>query len=405
MNFLKRLLFFSSNIKIYIITFIIIFTIVIYIGVTSLASVRNSYLEYSIIANNEIDDGYFFAKTISPSDMMQGNLNNVFKENYELIKNSQLVEYAFTTIVVNAFSYNDSYASIVLYDPELIKIFPLLTKIGITFPLKDNECILSDKLMNTVGKGEIISGELIGSNGNRTAKELIAKSHLTPPYKHLEFGGSGTNLMANAFFKDGAVIIMSLSDTILEEAEKYAVINYYPDVLFSFKEGVSEDEVSAFIGELQERGNVQSLEAIVLNSRNDVSSTFAYVFTKPFIFLITSLFAFFSFIILSLRKKERDISVEFLCGASKMQIVLSISVFFLIVSVVPAAINIAFILMWPELNWSGISIFANTKGLFITKDFIYIVIVYMVLAVIISNLAILLSMSRKSPLQYLKEHE
>ena len=401
MRYIKKLGAYMRGMRVLILFIVIILTVVMFIGVMSFAYINDALLEYRIVKNNNLKNAYYYARTISYSDLIGKNIDQTIKETYFSIKNDPIVENAYTTIVANYARYNGNVYSVVLYDPELVGAFPGLEKLGITFSGEENECVLSSQDFSNLRVGDRFEAELFfGSEPNRIT--FIVSSHLVSPYKQMEFGGSGTNLIASDMFSNNPGIIIQADEAAIDQLSHYADIKYYPDVLFTIKDGVSDSDTSALISSLSIEGTVESLDDIIGNTEELIRSSFLRIYIKPLVYLIASLFALFSIVILMVRRKSPEMAIAYLTGASRKSILAQVAGVCFVITVIPTIINIAFVCTAPELNWRGGILGFGIAEEYISSDLIWIVLLYFVLAVIISAAAMAVSMSGKSPLAYLK---
>ena len=197
-------------------------------------------------------------------------------------------------------------------------------------------------------------------------------------------------------------IIMQADEAAIDQLSHYADIKYYPDVLFTIKDGVSDSDVSALINNLSIDGTVESLDDIIDNTEEQIRNSFLRIYIKPLVYLMASLFALFSIVILMIRKKAPEMAIAYLTGASRKDILAQVSGVCIVITIIPTIINSVFVFAAPELNWRGETLGFGIADEYISSDLVWIVLLYFVLAVIISAAAMAVSMSGKSPLAYLK---
>lgn len=401
MKVIKRLIAFQHGLRIMLILIVVILTIVMFLGITSIATINDSLLEYRIVRDNTLSNAYYYAMTITEGDLHKGNIDEAFKENYFNIKQNAAVESAYTTPVANSITYNNGFYSILLYDPELIKAFPRLTKLGITFSGGSHECVLGSRVFNQLSVGDDFPAHFVYGN-NAADITLKVSGHVVSPYKHLEFGGSGTYLQASNLFQNNDIIIMQADEAMLNELSEISSIMYYPDVLFTLKEGASETDVASLLKYLSLTGTVDSLDEIVARTRKNISNSFKIVFIRPAVLLVASMFAYFSLIVLMVRKKSKEMAVSYMIGARKKNFIIDMGAVCIIASIIPSIINALIILTANELDWLGKIPFYHFDGTFVTPDLLWVVAAYFILTMVVAVLAVLFSMGRKSPLAFLR---
>ena len=115
--------------------------------------------------------------------------------------------------------------------------------------------------------------------------------------------------------------------------------------------------------------------------------------------LTASLIAYLSVVILMIRKKEKNIAVEYLCGANKRQSVLTLILACCSISFIPVVAVSVMIIVVPEIQWLDRSAFLTE---IITPDLIWIAVICFAFTIVISVIAVLMSVGRRSPLTYLR---
>ena len=401
MKYIRKVSAYMRGMKILIVFIVIVLTVVMFVGVMSFAYINDALLEYRIVKNNNLNNAYYYARTISYSDLIRKNIDQKIKDTYFSIKNDPIVESAYTTVVANYVRYNGDVYSVILYDPELVAAFPGLEKLGIKFSGAENECVLSSQDFSNLSVGDRFEAELFFGSEPDTIS-FIVSSHLVSPYKQLEFGGSGTNLIASDLFSNNPGIIMQADADAIDRLSRHADIKYYPDVLFTIKEGTPDSDVNELINSLSIDGTVESINDIINNTEEQIRSSFLRIYIKPLVYLIASLFALFSIVILMVRKKSPEMAIAYLMGASRKDILAQVAGVCIVITIIPTILNSAFVFVAPELNWRGRILGFGIAEEYISSDLVWIVLLYFVLAVIISAAAMAVSMSGKSPLGYLK---
>ena len=401
MKYISRVISCTRGMRILVIFIVIVLTIVMLIGIMSLVYINDSLLEYKIVRNNQLKNAYYYARAIVYSDLIDKKIDHTLKDTYFSIKNNPLIESAYTTIVANFIRYKGGIYSLILYDPGLVTAFPGIETLGIKFYGEENECVLSSRAFNDLKIGDTFEAELYFGNETNTLSFRVS-SHLVSPYKQLEFGGSGTILIASDLFSNNPGIILQADEVTIDYLEQISDVKYYPDVLFTIKEGVSDSDISIFLESLRTTGTVESLDDIIANTEELIKRSFMRIVIRPTVYLISSLFALFSIIVLMVRKKSLEMAVAYMIGASKKDLVALVVGVCIIITAVPTVVNVAFVLTAPALNWKG-SVLGYVIGEeYISSNLVWIVMLYFVLAVLVSVIAMIVSMSDKSPLELLK---
>lgn len=399
MKYINRLLKYIRGSRLLILFMTIIITVVIFVGVISFAHINEALLEFRIVKSTTLNNAYYYARTIAYSDLIDKNMEQKMQDMFFSVKNNPIVEEAYTTVVANFFKYEGEIYSIMLYDPGLLKAFPALEKLGIRFSGEENECVLTTRNFKGLKVGDIFIAELY-SGGEASSVSLKVSSHLVSPYKQLEFGGSGTYLLAGDMFSNNPGIIMVADEDTLENLKSSVDIKYYPDILFTVKENATKGEIDSLISNLSLEGTVESLDEIIDNTKREIKNSFIHSFIKPGAYLLASLFALFSMIILMVKRKAPEMAVAYLVGASRRSIVAQSLGVCMLVTVIPAAVNIVFIISAPELSWLDAFWGAGIADIYMPPGLAWMVVAYFILVAIISVAAVTVSLAGKAPVDY-----
>ena len=195
------------------------------------------------------------------------------------------------------------------------------------------------------------------------------------------------------------ILIMQPDEETFAMLEKNTRIIYSPDVMFTFKRGTTDAQIEEAVQEFRKTGIVDSMSNIIERSREMIIDNVRAVISRPLFLMIASVIAYLNVILVMVFKKQKDMSVSYLCGARKRDIVSTVFWACFIVTVIPSLIATVFILVAPEMQWTGRF---QSKGLLITTDHLWVVAGYFAFTVIASVVAILISLGRKSPLEYLR---
>ena len=378
----------------------LVFSFVLFTVVVSSARLADEYMEYSIIKNNTLEDAYFLARMIAPEDLRRGGFDKVREETFADLMSESIIDKAYTTIVASYFEIEGSVNTLMIYDQGLLDAFPYLKKTGVVFSDDPFSCVLSDKAFNGVKTGEKIEAEILNSNGKVVT--FTVSGHLVSPYKHLSFGGSGTYLNAGDLFINQETLMVRNSKELIDSLGDNVSYSYYPDILFTFKDDASKAEIEAVLSRLNMIGVAEPLSAIIERTGVQLESNAKNALARPVVFMFASTTAYFSLIVLMIKKKARQISVMYLCGASLRDIVSVIVGVCVVVAAVPAIVNTIFISVAPELDWRGALAGYSLDELYITPDLIWIVVLYLAVTLAVAGVSVVLSVGNKPPLKYLR---
>ena len=326
------------------------------------------------------------------------------------------VEQVFTVRIVNPVSYEGSGISIVLYEPEMLDAFPQLKKNGVDFSESPNGCILGSKQFNKLKTGDMIELRI----RNRDIQIPVA-GKMDSPYRRVSLATSSTIPRAEYLFSEGDVIIMQETPQVMEQlTELNASIAYDQNLIVRFSSGVTEQEKEEILSDLSGEYLAYSFEEMFENSNVTAEKNLKQKLPQPLFLAISAFVAYFSIMILSLKKKEKDMAVLRLCGMSRKKygtVVFTICQLFVIL---PVLLCVIFLLVWPELQWSlselliGYYTESQTLSSVLMRVGLYIddikvdmgclpvVLGYYTLTVLISLGITVGSVARHTPLSYLR---
>ena len=375
-------------------------------SILSAASIYDKCVNYLIVKNNKLNNAYLYAFAYTPGIIDSygvDGMKELFRVKAEEIKNNTIVEKAYTVKISNSIEYNGVRTSIILYENGFIKEFPMLGRFGLGFADDSDGCILTTSVFNEIHDGEYFDVDFYFGQ-EKTHGMLRSAGHLRYPYKHFEFAGYSSNLEADDVIVNSDVIIMQPDEGTLEMLNRYTNVTYMPDVLFTIRENASPKDVESFINELNNSGYVESFDDVVNNSRETVFEALRYQFIRPFFFMISTVAAFLSIMVVVVNTKRRDMAIAYLCGAQRIDLINTAIHSSIAVCSVPSIIGVAFILLAPGLQWTGrLERFGD--GSLITPELIWIVVAYFVLTLIVSVIAVLLTIGRKTPIENLRRFE
>lgn len=119
-------------------------------------------------------------------------------------------------------------------------------------------------------------------------------------------------------------------------------------------------------------------------------------------FMLVSLVSYLSMTVLTVKKKEHEMAVYYLCGVSRGRCMAIVCTANCIISLIPAVINIIIAVAVPMLADMGYIVLDG----YMYKSNVYLLILgYFVLTVAVSVISTAASMGRHSPLAFLRGRE
>lgn len=388
-------------------------------GVILYGSVQHVYSDITSLQSDQTENTSILMYFSNLEQIQTGSFEKYTKSVEAALEADERVEQVFCVRVVNPVSYNEVSTSIILYEPEMLDAFPQLKKNGIDFSDSPNGCILGSKQFNKLKTGDMIELEI----RNQKVQFPVA-GRLDSPYRRLSLSVSSTIPRAEYLFSEGDVIIMQDTQQVMEQlAELDASVAYNQNLIVRFKEGLIPQEKDAVLSELANKYLAYSFEEMFENSNLFAENTLKQKVPQPLFLAITAMAAYFSIMILSLKKKEKDMAVLCLCGMSRKKygtVVFAVCQLFVFL---PILICIGFLLIWPEVQWNFSVLFFSTytasaklgslllrlgyylDSITVNISCLPVVIVYYAVTVLISLGITIGSMARHTPLTYLRGAE
>lgn len=391
--------FFSKG-KLSSLFIILVAALTLYMTVTASAQIFDQYYNYRILKSCKLKRSYIMGVMLYDSIYQQG-LDAIQKKTenvYEKISDSEIVEKVYTVRTIGDYMYEDLGFGITIYEPDFADAFPLMKKYGVDFSAYPDGIIVSHEVFSDIKPGDVFEMTSV-KTGDSISFTCAGK--LKYPYKHLVFNGAGTIMQADLFFQNNTGMIMLADDKRLEEIKGQGRVLLNMDILFTVREDTTEEQIGSFLTELRKDGYVESMETILENSRKATVESIKAYLLLPLFLVIASLTAYFSIIIINVFKKQREMAVSYLCGATKKDLYMTMLGYCLAVSVIPAVICAVWILMGPlwQYEWKELPM---VSAFVVTSDQLWVVLGFFILTVIVSFAAVLISMGRKSPVEYLR---
>lgn len=416
MKYISIMRYYMKGIRLSAVVLSLLLLWALFSGVIVYGNVQYIYSDIDALDSDKTEDTSVLVRFLNPEQMQTHSYENELQEVEANLEADDRVEQVFCIRIVNPVSYKDVSISIVLYEPELMDAFPQLKENGIDFSNSPNGCILGSKLFNKLKTGDMIELKICNQN-----VQIPVAGRLDAPYRRLSLSTSSSVPRAQYMFSNGDVIIMQSTPQFMQQlAELDASVAYDQNLIVRFKDGVTEQEKETILTEYAEKYLAFSFEQMLGNSRKDAENALKQKLPRPLFMAITAMIAFFSIMILSLKKKEKDVAVLCLCGMSKKKygaVVFTACQFF---TVLPVLICIVFLLAWPDAQWritemvrsyNGESIEIHMlilkisillDGVTVNLSCLPVAIGYYVITLLISLGITISSVAKHTPLTYLR---
>ena len=280
--------------------------------------------------------------------------------------------------------------NVILYDPGFADRFPLLKTLGADFTEDPDGAVLGSAVSFDITD----SGELVLYNyayQRHVAFHVIGK--LRRPFKIILPTGSGTTLRLSDLINTGDIMLMQATDKVLSEFDHihYNKIGF----IFTIRSGASDSDRNKLLQDMKYLGTVESLEDMLSAARDELKTTIINQLPLPLFVLLSTLIAYLSMVVLMIRKKQADMAVEYICGASRKKLVAEMIFTCCLVTLLPCVINLLILLYIPDMVYYG------TTAL-LTPDLIWVVAAYFAVTVIVATVSVAAAFAGHSPMENLR---
>lgn len=418
---------------------VLIMSFSLLLAVNAVGRYENMYSSFDVIDSPRKNDMYYVYRIVGNSDntsVIEGEM----KRQMDFLKNKEGIEDVYTVWQVDGLfltplserpllpqpdlngdgietdeefqEYNEQFikyqeaaskqrANIILYDPEMLKDFPGLSDLGIQWKKgKEQGLLLSAFNRREYGNSAHITFyhetkedafftyDIAGIIPGNSYRSLVFDPVRDETAIQTSFG----------FLKSTNACLLQYTE---ENLEKFRYTAAHPSLNFilKFSSEMSMEERKAVFKEIEKNGYYLPLSDIVENSREEMQNSIRENLPKPLFLLAVSIVAFFSTVTLTVRKKEKEMAIFYLCGGTKRKLCIISILAFSLISLIPTLVACLYAaLIKNDLLQSTEQLYMGS----ITSSFI---VGFFLLALSISVGEVLASMFRKSPMEFLRGAE
>ncbi len=378
----------------------VMMTVSLSLCILTYAGIRYNIFEYDLVNSADVENAYYVGTIITPVDLEEKTIDEISLEKeaqIEQMREADGVENVFAIWNVNPITYNGEGISILLYEPEMLEFFPGFKDIGIDFSKNPDGCILGSKIFNGVDVGENIELTFYQPEEHTESFEVVG--HIGAPYHIMSFGGAGNIVNIRHMFKTNPIILMQYSEERMAHfrttASVFSDINY----ITVFEDGVTPEEQAEILSTYAGDALPQSLTATLEASAETISSELKTELPRPLFLLFSATVAYLSTLVLTFKKKEKELAVDYLCGCSKKRCGVITFCAFNLIAVVPILLNILVVLIVPELDWRGQ---IDLTSMMMGDQMFLLVLGYYLITAAIAVVVTIGSMAKHTPLTYLR---
>lgn len=369
----------------------IIMTASLLMGAMTEASLEYISYDYELI--KDADENLFFAeRLVSALELasLEKDDENEFQTSdiiQEISKNPN-IEYACGIRVANPATVHDYGISVTLYDEKILESFPALKDIGIDFGENQNGVVVVGDYFKNYSDEEI---EIFFSNNEKRKYKITG--HVETPYKTISFENSASEMYSNYLIDDYNTIIMAATPENIRDISKISMVEFEQNYVFKIKETASEKERMEAVELCEKYGKVIPFKNIIKQTEEEYIKKAKETIPRPIFLFLVSYVAYLSLMVLSIRKKEKEMAIYYLCGLSKRKCIGLTLAATLLVAGIPMLITLLFVSI------------IKIDGFYFTGNTYMLVMAFFAIATLLSILTITLSIRKKTPLTFLRRNE
>lgn len=402
MKYIRKLHSYLRGIRLSLVFLALMMLVALITAILVFAKVQYLRTNYDVVASagDQLEQVYFFGPMISSRNWESGSIQQFGKELREPLSNFSAIDHVYFFDSFSPQSYGDQISvSIQLYDPELLELFPKLRDMGIDFT-DPKGCILSHPDLREVKVGSTIS--LHFYDAENSIREFPVIGRLNYPYYSMGLQASGTNPTIDYFFSQSTSILMLATEENLAELSTVSRRFYGTNFLIRFREDASPEERLAVETYLSQYGPLYSVVEMLEEGKKALREAYIQLLPMPMFLLVISTFSFLSTLILTFKKKERELSIYYLCGASRAQCMALILGAFSLTALIPTVIAVVFSILAPSLNWQYLLLI---EEYLIDARAVWLVVIYFLVSLGVAVGTTWMQMRRHTPLTFLRGAE
>ena len=351
MKFLHTLWHYQKGIRLASFVLALLLVWAIMAGVLSYARVQNLTTGLQILKSARNENTYFSMHFSTGEEFVSGDDQEMAKDLEKALEAEEMVQTVFSIRTVNPVSYNGTGLSITLYEPEMIEFFPALKQLGIDFSRAPDGAILCSPIFSGLEVGEEVTLHFAKQANNPKPQTFPVAGNLPVPCQMMTLSLASTALTADGLFQEGEAILMQSTEQVMEKLKGYARrIDHNSNLIVVFKEGYAEEDCRALLSKLAPSNMTLSLGEVIENSEITASNTLKQHLPQPLFLAFSSLFAYFSILILNFKKKERELSIVYILGGSRKKCAMLSLAHFLSCAAVPLLLSSLLVLYWYNLE-------------------------------------------------------
>lgn len=392
MKLLRSIVSYTRGIRLALLALTLMMTVALLMGIIVVSQVRYIRHNYEVVSGStgDLDRLYYYMRM----DVDFGGTGT--NQLMETIESYPALEGVYLVSSVGPISYTvegrKKSVTIELMDPRLLELFP---DMDLEFMDQDGVLLASPRFQE-VNVGD--SFDLYFSNVSQS-ETFTAAGRIQYPYYAMALGGGSTLATVNDMFGRGQRLVMLATQENIARLSELANIRPGTNFVFEVSEAATDEQVEALLLEISRTGIAEPLRTMLERTEEEMDKQLRDLLPMPLFLFTVSTFAYFSTLILILKKKEQDLAISYLCGGKRWQCALTVLGSFGLVSLIPFGVSIGALALLPAFDWLQAMTIIN----YLIDEWSYGMLWgFVILSLFISGLATWLEMKDHTPLTLLR---
>lgn len=403
--------FFSKNVFTTVIV-VLVFSAVLYFANINIGIYRYTTYAYNMFVNAETKDSLYCMPSFDGNEMITSNDLDPYGKEIDKIEEQAKKYKAYTpfkrSMLINTI-YNGSQIENQIFSKEMANECNIKLSEGNWNSLTENEkyisVIVSGKSFDNLNIGDIIDISLINVySGNLTPIKVRVVGKIENPYMLPLFTNSGNIITSNNLYQkfEGMIFLQTQQfNDIIKKAN--SSISTQQSFMTALKSDANDIEKQEYIEFLKNHMSIATYDEILDKSIKNVDKELRTKIPIPMFLLSIVTLSLISVSVLFVNKKQREYSIYYLCGCSRVKTYFLLSCAITLMSFTGVLFNALLVVNADFLTSIGILTFNNNGVVYDEKSILFMLLC----ALSISTMSVALSIltfRKKSPIELYKTY-
>ena len=346
MKLIRILRFYTKGIRLYGLVLAIMMTWAMFCGIGVFAQVREVTAKAEVLKSAKTGNTYLL-ESFSP---LPGTTDDSLKpeEIEAALEQSELVKTVLTIQSIPRVEFQGAAVQVLLYEPEMVAFFPGLERLGIRFSGKAPSVVLCGERFSGIAKGDTVTLSFAKGEGSFRVADVAKNFYLNlsrttvPP---------GADVL---FSQEEAILLQATEQTMAKLEGLLQRTQYQRNLVVVGREGVSSQALEQLMEQVAPSYLFFSLDQISENAQTQVRETVGEELALPVFLAVTSLVAYFSVLVLTIKKKQKETAVIYLCGGSRLHCATMTFLTAQLYLLVPVVLGLVLAWGWQVVDWNAL---------------------------------------------------